>query len=127
MLSRALTDWLVENFGGNARDYKVKSTNHGTTFVMNGRRYVCVFDSNTARRIYNYDRTYTRTRSKSQARSGVKPFKTRLMIEATQLLPKPEPLTEERKTYLRSLRGKEKAGHVYAPKAKTGTRRELSL
>jgi len=125
MLSRSLPDYLVAKFGGKASDYKIKSTNHGTTFVLKGRRYVCVFDTKTAATIYRYDEIFRRTRSKEKARASVKPFKARVMVEATQLLPKFPAMSEERKAYLRSL-PKKKSAHIYVPK-KTGSRRELSL
>jgi hypothetical protein len=123
-LSRGGVSWLVSTFGGKASDYKVKSTNHGMTFVMSGRRYIAVFDTKTAMRIYNYDETYRRTRSKEKARATMKPFKARLMIEATQMLPKFPAMTDERKAYLRSL---PKKRGPYVPKVKSGSRRELSL
>lgn len=121
MASRAGPDMLTKNYG--ERDYKVKSTNHGMTFEINGRKYVTVFDTKTAETIYKYDEVYTRTRSKEKARASVKPFKCRLMVEATLRIPPSEPLTEERKAYLRGLQRK-KGPH--SPK-KGGSRRKLSL
>lgn len=125
MLSRALTAHLVATYGGNARDFKVKSTNHGTTFELGGRKYLVVFDNKTATTIYKYDQTFKDTRSKEKARSGVRPFKTRLMIESTTAATKWPPMDPETKAKLRALPRKEKTG-TYVPKT-TGTRRELSL
>lgn len=126
MLSRALPDYLVATYGGSARDYKVKSTNHGTTFELNGRKYLAVFDSKTANRIYKYDQIYRETRSKEKARSGVRPFTTRLMIESSVVATKWPPMSEETKAKLRSLPRKKRAATSYVPRA-TGSRRELSL
>lgn len=125
MLTRAFIAYLVATYGGNARDFKVKSTNHGTTFELHGRKYLAVFDSKTAATIYKYDQTFRETRSKEKARSGVRPFKTRLMIESTTAATQWPPMSPETKAKLRALPQKEKTA-TYVPKT-TGTRRELSL
>lgn len=125
MLTRALMQHLVKTYGGKPSDYKVKSTNHGTTFELGGRKYVAVFDTKTARRIYTYDQTYRDTRSKEKARAGVRPFTTRMMVEATTVATKWPPMSEETKAKLRALPSKAKVAS-YAPKT-TGSRRELSL
>ena len=125
MLSRSIIDFLVSTYGGKASDFKVKSTNHGVTFDLNGRKYVVVFDTNTARRIYKYDQTFKETRSKEKARATVRPFKTRMMIEASSAVTKWPTMSEETKSKLRALPRKDKA-RTHTPKA-TGTRRELSL
>jgi hypothetical protein len=126
MLTRALIVHLVATYGGKASDYKVKSTNHGTLFELNGRKYMAVFDTKTASRIYKYDQTYRTTRSKEKARAGVRPFTTRMMIESSTTIAKGAPMSTTVKEHLRSLRRKKKSEVSYVPKT-TGTRRELSL
>lgn len=125
MLSRALIAYLVATYGGSARDFKVKSTNHGTTFELAGRKYLVVFDNRTATTIYKYDQTFKETRNKEKARSGVRPFKTRLMVESTTAATRWPPMTDETKAKLRAIPRKEKTV-AYIPRT-TGTRRELSL
>lgn len=125
MLSRAFIDHLVTTYGGKGSDYKVKSTNHGVTFVMKNRKYVAVFDTKTASRIYNYDKTFRTTRSKEKARSGVRSFTARIMIEASSAVTKWPAMSAEVKSHLRSLPRKKK-DVIYIPKS-TGTGRELSL
>lgn len=126
MLSRALDSYLVATYGGKASDFKVKSTNHGTTFELSGRKYLVVFDHRTATTIYKYDQTFRDTRNKEKARSGVRPFKTRLMVESSTAVIKWPPMSDETKAKLRAIPKKEKAKATYVPKT-TGTRRELSL
>jgi len=125
MLTRAFADHLVKTYGGKVSDYKVKSTNHGTAFELNGRRYICVFDTKTAKRIYTYDQTFRDTRSKRKARATQSKFQTRLMVEASTVATK-FPMSEERKEYLRNLPPRKKSEVSYVPK-NTGSRRELSL
>ena len=118
--------YLAKTYGGKSGEYKVKSTNHGTTFELNGRKYLAVFDSKTATKIYKYDQTFRETNSKEKARSGVKPFSTRLMIESSTAVVKWPAMTAEVKKHLRNIPKKKKNDAVYVPKA-TGSRRELSL
>lgn len=125
MLTRALSDHLVKTYGGKHSQYKVKSTNHGATFELNGRRYTSVFDSKTARRIYTYDQTFRDTKSAAKARAGVRPFKTRIIIESSKRVVTKAAMTTEVKKHLRSLPRARKDA-PYTPKA-TGFRRELSL
>lgn len=126
MLTRALIAFLVSTYGGKASDYKVKSTNHGTIFELNGRKYFAVFDTKTASRIYKYDQTFRSTRSKEKARAGVRPFTTRMMIESSTAVKKGPPMSTKVKEHLRSLPRKQKDAASYVPKT-TGIRRELSL
>lgn len=124
MLTRAFSDHLVKTYGGKHSDYKVRSTNHGTIFELNSRKCVAVFDTKTARRIYTYDQTFRDTRSATKARDGVRPFKTRIVIESSSKVTKKPAMTTEVKKHLRSLPRRGKESH--RPKA-TGFRRELSL
>lgn len=126
MLQRSFVGQLVSLFGGKIGDYKVKATNHGLIFRLNGREFVCVFDTKTGHRIYNYDKIFKATRSKEKARASVKPFMARLIVEATRKLPVWPAMSEETKKKLRALPKKRKSEIVYAPR-KTGSQRELSL
>lgn len=126
MLTRALIAHLVATYGGKSGDFKVKSTNHGTLFELGGRRYMAVFDTKTAARIYKYDQTYRSTRSKEKARAVVRPFTTRMMIESSSAVVKRAPMTTTVKEHLRRLKGQKKVDVSYIPKT-TGSRRELSL
>lgn len=125
MLTRAFSDYLVKTYGGKHSDYKVKSTNHGCIFELNGRRYVAVFDTRTARKIYVYDQTFRDTKSAAKARAGVRPFKTRILIESSSKVAAKSAMTTEVKKHLRSL-PRPKRDVPYTPKT-TGFRRELSL
>lgn len=125
MLSRAFIDHLVKTYGGKSSEYKVKSTNHGVTFVMKGRKYVAVFDTKTATKIYKYDRTFQTTKSKDKARAQVRSFTARVMIEASNAVTKWPAMTEAVKSHLRSMPRK-KPNAPYVPKS-TGIARELSL
>lgn len=125
MVSRAETAYLIATYGGTARDYKVKSTNHGTTFELKGRKYLAVFDSKTAATIYRYDQTFRLTRSKDRARAGVQPFTTRLIIESSVAVVRGPPMSAETKATLKFHRSYDVPA-PYLPKT-TGSRRELSL
>lgn len=124
MLSRAIIAWLVANYGGDPKRFGVKSTDHGVIFKLNGRLYVAVFDMRTAFRIYNYDQTFKKTRSKEAARKTVRPFKARIMIERTTAIKRGPPMSAETKEKLRKIRRKPK--RPYEPTIR-GSRRELSL
>lgn len=126
MLSRGFLDFLVKTYGGKASDYKVKSTNHGCSFELQGRKYQTVFDTKTAARIYKYDETFRKTRSKEKARAGIRSFTARIMIEASTAVTKWPAMTTEVKKHLRSLPRKKKGETVYVPKS-TGTARQLSM
>jgi hypothetical protein len=125
MLSRGFIDYLVKTYGGKPSDFKVKSTNHGVTFVLKDRRYVAVFDTKTASRIYKYDQTFRSTRSKEKARAGVRSFVARVMVEASSAVTKWPAMSEATKSHLKSLPRKKK-DLFHVPKT-TGTRRELSM
>lgn len=125
MLSRAFIRYLVETYDGKSSDYKVKSTNHGVSFELKNRKYLAVFDTKTAARIYKYDQTFKTTRSKEKARAGVSSFTTRMMIESSGAVIKWPAMSEKVKTHLRNLPRK-KRDAPYTPKT-TGVRRELSL
>lgn len=124
MLTRGIIAWLVANYGGDPKKFKVKSTNHGVTFILSGRRYVAVFDTKTAFRIYNYDQTYRNTRNKDAARKVIRPFKARIMIESGVAVTKWPPMSAETKAKLRKLPRKTSE---YKPRITIGGRRELSL
>ena len=49
--------WFAEKYG----DRKMKSTHHGIIFQLNGWKYVAVFDTKTAFRIYKYDQAFRST------------------------------------------------------------------
>lgn len=123
MLTRGVVAWLMANYGeGN---YKVKSTNHGVIFEIKGRRYVAVFDTKTAFRIYNYDQTFRKTHSKEKARTGVRPFKARIMIESSVAATRWPRMSDETKKKLREYPKRRQRGE-YLAKAHS-VRRELSL
>lgn len=125
MLSRAFIAWLVATYGGSANSFKVKSTNHGLTFELNGRKYIAVFDTKTGNKIYKYDQTFKQTRSKEKARSVVRRFVARVMIEASSAVTKWPAMSEETKAKLHKYPRKKSGSHT--PKPTVGVRRELSL
>ncbi len=98
MLSCALQALLTAIFGDGK--FRVKSTNHGAIVDVNGRRLTFVFDTKTATRIYNYDRIFKRTHSKIQACASVKPFTSKIMIEANVPIPVHPPMSDETKKQL---------------------------
>jgi hypothetical protein len=122
MLTIAAIAFFVAHFGD--RDFRVRSTNHGLQFDLNGYRILCVFDHQTGHRIYKYDEVYKRTRSMERARASVKPFTAKLMIESCQRIPAYPPMSEETKALLA-----EKALERKTPRAtgiKASNRRQLS-
>lgn len=124
MVTRAISEYLVKTYGGKLEDYKIKSTNHGTTFVLNGYKYNAVFDNKTAAHIFEYDRTYRKTGSKERARAAVRPFTARVMIESSDKVVKSPPMTEETKKRLRALSKSEAFG---ARAISIGKSRDLSI
>ena len=118
MLSRAVIAHLLSLYG---TKFKVKSTNHGLILELAGRRITFVFDTTTAKRIWEYDVTFKKTRSRTKAWSVIKPFKAKLMVEANIAVPDREPMSEETKKRLAQRRKK----HPHP--TREAQRRELSL
>lgn len=105
---------------------RCKATNHGLQFDVYGRRILTVFDTKTSERIYGYDETFTRTRSKEKARASVRPFKARLMVESsTAVPPKGPPMSEEQKKALADWR--KKNPRADKKRAGKGVRRKISM
>lgn len=121
MVNRGFKAWAEKTYPG--ENLKPKSTNHGIVFQLSGRRYVAVFDTKTAFRIYNYDQTFRQTHSKEKARAAIRPFKVRMMIESSTAVARWPAMSEETKAKLRKLPRK-KGPYVPSP---TNKRRELSL
>lgn len=125
MVNRAFLAWYSQTYGhANSR---AKATNHGLTFQLEGRRYTVVFDHRTGNRIFGYDQCYINTRSKDQARKSVRPFKVRLVFEASVAVVKWPSMSEETKEKLRDHKGIKKPKVVrYKPKNYSNGR-QLSL
>src|SRR5271156_2270595 len=70
MLALAKLDYLMVKYG-TERSFRLKCTNHGLQFDINGRRITVVFDTKTGNTIYEYDSIYTHTHSKKKARESV--------------------------------------------------------
>lgn len=119
MLTLAGIEALENKFGKN--NYRVRSTNHGMTFDINGYRILTVFDHKTGHRIYQYDEIYRKTRNQGKAKASVKPFTARLMVESCQKAPVYPPMTAETKERLKGYpRRKARTG------IRTSNRRQLS-
>ncbi len=124
MLTRAAMYLLLTMYG---ETFKVRSTNHGMILDIKGRRITFVFDTNTAKRIFIYDRTFTKTKSRSSAWASVKPFYAKLMVESNIVIPTPEPMSAETKALLAKRRKERgRTGKEYVP-TREKHRRELSL
>lgn len=122
MLSRAVIYLLVSMYG---KKFKVKSTNHGLVLDIKDRRIVFVFDTATAKRIWTYDQTFKKTKSRSAAWQTVRPFWAKLMVESNTQIPKWPAMSAETKEKLRKRRETEPRP-AYHPTRETA-RRELSL
>lgn len=123
MLSLGGLDTLESKFG--KRNYKVKSTNHGMTFDINGYRVLTVFDHQTGHRIYKYDEVYKKTKSMEKARALVRPFRAKLMVESCQKIPVYPAMSEEKKMYLAAQRVNRKRSGT-GTGIRTSKRRQLS-
>lgn len=129
MLTRAVVSLLVSMYG---ETFKVRSTNHGLILDFKGRRITFVFDTNTAKKIYTYDRTFKKTHSRKAAWATVgKGFKSRLMVESNVAIPKFPPMSQETKDQLAKARIEKRAltkglGRDIKP-TREARARELSL
>jgi hypothetical protein len=112
---------LESRFG--KQNYRVRSTNHGMTFRINGYDVLTVFDHQTSHNIYQYDEIYRRTKSIAKARASVKPFKAKLMVESCQKAPIYPAMSEATKKDLAS-RPRRKV--VVKSGIKMSNRRQLS-
>jgi hypothetical protein len=121
MLTRAGIRTLKSRFGD--QNYKVKSTNHGMTFDINGYRVLTVFDHQTGHRIYQYDETYKRTRNVAKARAAARPSRAKLMVESCQRVPVYPAMSEATK---QALRGRPKTKGAVKTGIKVSNRRQLS-
>lgn len=125
MVNRAFIAWAEENYPG--QNLKPKSTNHGIVFELGGRKYIAVFDTRTAFRIYNYDQIFRKTHSKEKARQAVRPFKVRMMVESSTAVTKWPAMSEETKKKLRAMPRKKSSDYTPKKHSSHSTRRELSL
>jgi hypothetical protein len=123
MLSLAGNSLLISQLG--PRNYNVRSTNHGMTFDVAGERILGVFDHQTGHRIYKYDEVFKKTKSMDKARSSVKPFVARLMVESCQKIPTYPPMSEEKKALLAEKR-KDRVRTGAHTGLRTNKRRQLS-
>lgn len=121
MLTLAGMRTLKERFGDH--NYRVRSTNHGMTFDLNGYRILAVFDHQTGHRIFQYDETYKKTRSIAKARAAARPAKAKLMVESCQRIPVYPPMSEATKKVL-AARAKRK--DIIKSGIKASNRRQLS-
>jgi hypothetical protein len=112
---------LETRFG--KQNYRVKSTNHGMTFRINGYDILTVFDHQTSHNIYQYDEIYRRTKSIAKARASVKPFRAKLMVESCQKAPVYPPMSAETKA---ALKGRPRRKVVVKSGIRMSNRRKIS-
>ena len=95
MLSLGAHEALTKAYG--RRNYHIKSTTNGMMFTLDSYRYTTAFPPATAKKIFNYDRIFTRSKDKNAARSSIRPFSTNVMIiEIHKIAP---PASAERRKY----------------------------
>ncbi len=129
MLTRSVIAYLLSMYG---ETFKVRSTNHGLTLDFKGRRITFVFDTSTAKKIYNYDRVFKKTRSRKMAWETVGTgFKAKLMVEANTAIPVFPPMSEEIKEKLAqskiAKRAKRKGSRIPPHPTRDAKARHLSL
>ena len=122
MFTRAANETFARSIGGS---FKIKSTNHGFVLEIGGRRIVCVFDTNTARKIFNYDRVFRKTGSHERAWATTKPYWGKVMVESNNPLPKYPPMSEEAKKLLAERRETIKRRGYHA--TREAQQRQLSM
>lgn len=88
MLTMSVGEYLKDTYGSG--NYYIKSTTNGCKFTLDGYRYTCAFPPATAKKIFNYDRTFKKTHSKEKTRSSVTPFRSKLMVMESHKIPAPD-------------------------------------
>lgn len=107
-LFHALVDDLPGKFWAIEGVRKIRSTDHGFTFIFDhpqsGKTYkaTAVYGTNTGKRIHKLDETYIRTRSVERALATMKPFTAEWWVENIVSVVS-RPMTESDKRRLRKI------------------------